>query len=111
MGYDGVRKQSKTQLQRLIHERSKMTENVVVTVHAAEQMAKRGIASPSVFKCLREGTVRREPEVNNEYGTLECRIERLCGGSEIGVLVAICDEVPTLVVVTAMFIGGKRSRR
>jgi hypothetical protein len=109
MGYDGLRKQSLTQLQRLIQARSKVTGNVVLTPHAKEQMARRGIASPSVFKCLREGSVMRQPETNSKFGTLECRIERLCSGSDIGVIVAICDEDPTLVVVTAMFVGRKRT--
>ena len=66
MGYDQVGKQSKTQLQRLIQARSKDTANVVVTAHAKQQMAKRKIASPSLFKCLREGSILRQPERSEE---------------------------------------------
>lgn len=107
MGYDQVGKQSKTQLQRLIQARSKDTANVVVTAHAKQQMAKRKIASPSLFKCLREGSILRQPEPNPAHGTLECRIERMCSGKEIGIVVALSDDDPRLVVVTAMFVGKR----
>lgn len=106
MGCDRIRRQSNTQLQRLIHTRSKVTENIVVTDHARKQMSTRKIASPSLLKCLREGAVLRQPEPNYKFGTLECRIERMCGGKEIGVVVAISDDDPRLVVVTAMFVGS-----
>lgn len=111
MGYDHVGKQSNTQLQRLIHARSKDTASVVVTPHAKKQMAARQIASPSLFKCLREGAILRQPEPNDKFGTLECRIERMCSGKEIGIVVALSDDDPTLVIVTAMFVGNRQARR
>lgn len=107
MGYERVGKQSKTQLQRLLHTRAKDTANVVVTAHAKQQMAKRKIASPSLFKCLREGAIHRQPEPNQAHGTLECRIERMCSGREVAVTVALSDDDPTLVIVTAMFVGKR----
>jgi hypothetical protein len=107
MGFERLAKQSNTQLQRLIHTIACDTANVVVTRHAQQQMAKRKISSPSLFKCLREGLVARQPEQNHKLGTLECRIERLCGGQMIGVIVAVSDEDPTLVVVTAMLVGRR----
>lgn len=111
MGYDQVGKQSNTQLQRLIHARSADTASVVITTHAKKQMAARKIASPSLFKCLREGVVSRQPEPNDKFGTLECRIERMCSGKAIGIVVALSDDDPKLVIVTAMFVGNRQAGR
>ena len=54
---------------------------------------------------LQRGQLRREPEPNLAYGTLECLMERFCAGRDLGVVVALSDEDPDLVVVTAMVIG------
>ena len=78
--------------------------NVAITDHVKKRMRQRKITLPCVFATLRSGRIRRTPEPNTAYGTLECRMEFYSAGHNIGVVVAVSDEDPTLVVVTAMYI-------
>jgi hypothetical protein len=52
--------------------------------------------------CLRNGIIQREPEPNVRYSTLECRMERYTAGYNIGLVVAVSESNPKLIVVTAM---------
>jgi hypothetical protein len=36
-------------------------------------------------------------------GSLECRMEHLCAGKNVAVIVALSDENPDLIIVTAMY--------
>lgn len=57
-----------------------------------------------MFDCLRAGVLRRTPEPNMGKGSLECRMEHYCSGANIGVVVALSDEDPSMAVVTVMHI-------
>ena len=100
-----IKKQSKSQLQLRIRNTARESERIFVTKHAETQMRRRTITRELMEEVLRGGQLRREPEPNVAYGTLECRIERFCAGRDLGVVVALSDEDPDLVVVTAMIIG------
>jgi hypothetical protein len=105
MGYALIVKLSRAQLQRKIRHIARDTSNVVVTVHARQQMRLRKVLAESMYECLRLGTLNREPEPNLMKGSLECRMEHYCAGRNLGVLVALCDEDPSLIVITVMHIG------
>lgn len=97
---------STVQLQRLIHERARDSVRVLFTHHVLVRMKQRHILRPEVLDVLRLGVMDRAPEPNALRGTLECRVERFVAGRELGVVVALSDEDPNLVVVTAIVIGG-----
>jgi hypothetical protein len=95
---------SKQQIEAYIRAESLNSQNVLFTNHVKQQMRKRHISAACVLLTLREGRIRRTPEPNTMLGTLECRMEHYCTGHNVGVVVAISDEVPDLVLVTAMYI-------
>lgn len=102
MGYGIVLAKSTLQLQRLIRTTAKDSGLVVVTEHAAGQMRKRRITRLEVDFCLKSGCLHRQPEPNLAKGSLECRMEAYVSGRNLAVIVALTDEDPSLVVVTAM---------
>ena len=73
--------------------------------HIKDQMKLRKVSSLEITECIRLGTIRRQPEVNIEKGSLECRMERYVSGRELTTLVALCDEDPDLVLVTVFEIS------
>ncbi|RJG15699.1 DUF4258 domain-containing protein [Massilia cavernae] len=95
---------SKQQLEAYIRAESLDSQNVFFTNHVKQQMRKRHISVACVISTLREGRIKRTPEPNTMLGTLECRMEHYCTGHNVGVVVAISDDVPDLVLVTAMYI-------
>jgi len=105
MGYEAAAKLTRTQLQKRIRDASKETVNVVFTGHAAQRMKQRAISRACVIECLRRGRLLRQPEPNFGKGSLECRMEHYCAGRNIGAVVALCDEDPSMVVVTVMHVG------
>lgn len=108
MGYAKLATKNIVQLQRLIHQQAKDTANVVLTEHAKQQMLRRKIGTPSLHTCLRLGAIQRQPESSDAHGTLNCRIERKCSGQNIGVVVALSDDDPTLIIVTAMIVSSRK---
>lgn len=100
MGYDAFAKKSTAQLSRHIRGVAKNTASVIITVHASARMKKRKVGSQEVYECLQQGGIVREPEPNMEKGSLECLMERYVAGRHLGVIVALCDEEPDLIVVT-----------
>ncbi len=48
----------------------------------------------------------RPAEPNLMRGALECRMERFVAGRNLGVVVALNDEAPNMVIVTALVIGA-----
>lgn len=106
MGYQVVAKLSIQQLQRRIRDLSKDSANVFLSRHAKARMVSRKIGHATVMDCLRKGSLRRQPEPNTDRGSLECRMERYSGGLNVGVVVALSDEDPSLVVVTVINIDG-----
>ena len=104
MGFKNLQKKSDEQLAKLIRDTSKASSSVIFTTHAGAQMKSRKITSLEVYECLRSGTIRRKPEPNEEKGSLECRMERYISGRNLGVVAAISDEDPSVIVVTAFII-------
>lgn len=100
MGYEKIAKRSDAQLAKHIRELSKTPAAVYFTKHAKAQMVRRKVSTLEVFECIRNGTIRRAPEVSNDGESLECRIERYVAGRELAVIVALCDEDPNIVLVT-----------
>lgn len=54
------------------------------------------------LEVMQKGLLRRAPEPNPARGSLECRMERFVAGRSIGVVVAVSDDEPGLVVITAI---------
>ena len=74
--------------------------------HARVQMRRRHIPADLVLEVLRRGRIRRTPEPNLLKGSVECLMERFVAGLQTGVVAAISDEHPQVIVVTAMHTGG-----
>lgn len=79
---------------------------VYYTRHALARMKQRHLTREIVQSVLREGRLRWPAEPNPSKGSLECRMERHVAGSDIGVVVAVSDDDPGLVVITAMTTGN-----
>jgi hypothetical protein len=97
-------KWSAPQLQAHIRKESKASINVVFSGHAKSQMRKRSITTDMVMATLQKGSIKRTPEPNIMKGSLECRMEYFVAGFDIGVVVGIYDESPSLILVTAMHV-------
>ena len=100
MGYETFEKKSKAQLAKHIRTVAKNTGSVIITTHVSARMKQRKVSSQEVYECLQNGTIGREPEPNEDKGSLECLMERYVAGRQLGVIAAICDEDPDIVVVT-----------
>lgn len=74
---------------------------VFFTRHMKAQMKARKICRTEVDECLRLGTISMQPEENDGTGHLQCRMERYICGKNLTVVVAVCDEDPSLILVTA----------
>lgn len=105
MGYANFARKSIGQLAKHIRLVAKDSVRVRLTVHVKGQMKVRKVTTIEVHECLRLGTIRRQPEENEEKGSLECRMERYVSGRDITAVVALCDEDPNLVVVTVFEMG------
>ncbi len=100
MGCEKLKNLSKEQLAKRVRTAAKVTANVIMTTHVKQQMKKRKVTASMVYECLRLGQIVRVPEENEEFGTLECRMERYCAGCNCTVIVALDEEYPDLVCVT-----------
>lgn len=95
-------KLSKHQLQAHIRAASQDSARVAFTGHALKQMNRRKISRVMALEVLNTGLLRRPAEPNLAKGSLECRMERFVAGRDLAVVVAVSDDDPDLVVVTAM---------
>ena len=93
---------SKAQVERLIRTIAADGSRVFVTAHAALRMRQRHVTRDIALEVLRKGRLLRIPEVNLRRGSLECRMERYCTGRQLGVVVAISDDDPDLLVITVI---------
>ncbi len=100
MGYENFTRHSSAQLAKHIRSLAKNSANVVFTMHVKKRMVEREITNMEVLQCLRLGTIRRTPEANEKAGALECRMERQVLKRELACIVALCDEDPSLLIVT-----------
>ena len=80
------------------------SRNVFFTNHVRQQMKARHITMACVMSTLRLGRIKRTPEPNAMHGTLECRVEHVSAGHNVAVIVALSDDDPTLLLITAMLI-------
>lgn len=93
---------SMAQQEAYIHRQAQDTRNIIFTNHVRKRMKERKITAPSVVEVLRHGTMARPAEPNIKTGYLECRLKRNVNGQETSVVVAINDDNPSVIVVTAM---------
>jgi Domain of unknown function (DUF4258) len=95
-------KLSKSQLQSLIRTVSRDSSRVAFTDHVLIRMKERQITREMALKVLQKGLLIREPEPNLAKGNIECRMEKFTTGRDIGIVVALTDDHPSLLVITAM---------
>ena len=93
---------SKTQVERLIRSMAANRSRVFITTHAAVRMRQRHVTREIVHEVLEKGRLVRIPELNLGRGSLECRMERYCSGRQLGVVVAISDDEPDLLIITVI---------
>ena len=95
-------KLSNSQLQALIRTVSRDSSRVAFTNHVLLRMKERRITRDMALEVLRNGLLSREPEPNLAKGSIECRMEKFMTGRDIGIVVALSDDEPDLIVITAM---------
>ena len=105
MGYAKFAGKSEAQIAKHIRTVAKDSLRVLFTKHVKARMKERKVGSPEVLDCIRNGTIRRAPEASQDGQSLECRMERYVAGRNLGVLVALCDEDPDIILVTVFWIG------
>ncbi|MFZ6769916.1 DUF4258 domain-containing protein [Undibacterium sp. Di26W] len=91
-------------LQAIIRTRAIDSKKLIFTKHVSARMKERGITLTCIIEILTKGSIHRGPEPNLIKGSIECRMEYYCVGHNIGVVVALSDDDPNLIVVTAMHI-------
>lgn len=94
-------KLSQQQLEALIRAESIDSSKVVFTQHMQKRMRERKITHECVLLTLRKGRIKKQPEENLGKGSLECRMEHFCTGRNVSVVVAVSDDYPDLILVTA----------
>lgn len=97
-------KKTPAQLTSYIREKSADSLNLAFTSHVEARMRQRKITKACALSVLREGKIVRTPEPNSMNGSLECLMQHYCTGHNVGILVALSDDDPTLVLVTALII-------
>lgn len=95
-------KLSKPQLQALIRTVSRDSSRVAFTIHVLLRMKERRITRDMALEVLQKGLLIREPEPNLAKGSIECRMEKFTTGRDIGIVVALIDDDPDILVITAM---------
>lgn len=85
-----------------------MTDMVLITHHAKQQMAARKVIIAEIYECLREGVIALPPEEDLKTGHLICRMARYVCGRNIAVCVALDDADPHLMVVTVFVVTPRK---
>ena len=93
---------SLAQQEAFVHRQAQDTQNIIFTHHVLKRMKQRQITTPCVVEVLRQGRMKRPGEPDIKTGNLVCRLDRYVAGRDIGVVLAIDDDNPYLIVVTAM---------
>lgn len=86
---------------RLIRARARISGNVLLTLHAQEQMQARDLIAPEVFRILREGTVHDTPV--REGDEWKAVIELTMPGGRRAATVTVLAANDRLRVVTVMW--------
>lgn len=102
MGSDDVFKKTALQLQRMIRVVASDTSRVAISDHARQRMRTRRITDMETFDCLRAGVIHRTPEPNLYKGSVECRMAACVAGRDLVIVVAVSNDYPDLIVVTAL---------
>ena len=97
-----ISKLSKSQLQAYIRSVAANSARLAFTDHALKQMKRRHITRDMAVEVVQRGKLNRTPEPNRAKGNIECRMEYFLTGRDVGVIVAVSDEEPDLIIVTAM---------
>ena len=97
-----ISKLSKPQLQAHIRRVAANSAHLAFTDHALKQMRRRHITRDMAIEVVRQGMLKRTPKPNHAKGNLECRMEHFMTGRNLGVVVAVSDDEPDLIIVTAM---------
>ena len=105
MGCEKLSKRSEGQLARHIRAVSKTSASVLFTKHVKAKMVGRKVSALEVFECIRNGSIRRAPEVSKDRQSLECRMERYVAGRELAVIVALRDDDPSIVLITVFLVN------
>lgn len=100
MGYEKFATKSDSQIAKHIRTIAKDSSCVFFTKHVKMRMTQRKITTAEVLDCIRNGTISRTPEETQDGQSLECRMERYVAGRNLGVVVALCDEDPDIILVT-----------
>lgn len=101
MGYAVLATRTNIQLQKLIRNAALVTDQILFTDHAEMRLLQRAIAIHEVYDVLLHGCIERPFEICEEHDDIECRMERYVGGRHLVVMVALVDEDPDLLVITA----------
>jgi len=105
MGYERFATKSSSQIAKHIRTVAKDSACVFFTKHVKVRMSQRKVTAPEVLDCIRNGTISRATEPSQDGQSLECRMERYVASRNLGVVVALCDEDPDIVLVTLFLIG------
>ncbi len=97
-----ISKLSKPQLQAYVHRVAGDSARLAFTDHALLQMKRRDITRDMAIEVVRRGRLNRTPEPNRAKGNIECRMEHFLTGRDLAVIVAVSDDEPDLIVITAM---------
>lgn len=94
--------QSRSQQEAYVHRQAQDSNNVIFTNHVLLRMKQRKITKFCIVETLRNGRMKHPAELDLTTGLPVCRLERFVAGSDITVAVAINDDNPNLIIVTAM---------
>ena len=100
MGYEKFATKSDSQIAKHIRTIAKDSSCVFFTKHVKVRMTQRKVNAPEILDCILNGTISRTPEASHDGQSLECRMERYVAGRNLGVVVALCDEDPDIILVT-----------
>lgn len=95
-------KWSLSQLEAYIRQESVDSDHVVFLAHTLKRMRERRITREWALVTLRKGSIRLRPELDSHTGDIKCRMEYYVAGVNIKLVVAISDDDPNLIIVTAI---------
>ena len=95
-------KWSTPQLETHIRQEALHTERVIFLPHVQQRMRERRITKDMALETLKKGRIRIRPEMDYNTGDLKCRMEHYVAGADVKIVVAISDDDPNLIVVTAI---------
>lgn len=93
---------SNAQLQAHVRKVAQDSGKVYFADHARLRMLQRGVNDMEVIMCLREGVIQRPPDIDAKSGETRVRMEHFGSSRNLGVVVALHDQDPDLLVVTVM---------